>query len=146
MQKIIVFTCMICPFIVWGQNEFLSKLSNSKLSDTTLAKINQRLKEYEIVDFDHKSLDKYLKNGNGKAKIRLGKTLSGTWNFEENEMRSYYIGKSKYNENGEILKDVELAETYIIKSDERNLPTGVYYIDVTYSDKNSSTTRLLIQK
>ena len=120
MKNFVIFLCSICPFVVWGQDEFLSKSNNSKLSDATLTQINQRLRDYEIVDFDYKSLDKYLKNGNGRAKIKLGKTLSGTWNFEENEMRSPYIGKSKYNENGEILNGVELAETYIIKSDESN--------------------------
>lgn len=118
MKKIIVFFCLLSPFVVWGQNEFLSKSNNNKLSDATLAQISQKLKDFEIVDFDHKSLDKYLKNGSGKAKIKLGKNISGTWNFEENELRSSYIGKSKYDDSGNILNGVELSENYIIKSDD----------------------------
>ena len=117
MKKITLFIALLSCLTSWGQSEFLSNTNDSKLSDATLSQIRQRLKDFEIIDFDHKSLDKYLKKSNEKAKIKFGKNISGTWNFSENELRSSYIGKPKYDDGGNLLNDVELAETYIAKSD-----------------------------
>ena len=120
MKKIFFFINLIFHFVTYGQNEFISTSDGSKLTDASLALINKRLKKYEVVDFDHRNLDKYLKNTGKIAKIKIGKNISGTWNFEENELRSAYIGKSKYDNNGNILDGVEPTETYSVKSDNGN--------------------------
>ncbi len=121
MKKIVFFIALFGHLITWGQTEFSSKANGTKLTDSTLLQISQRLKDYEIVDFDHKSLDKHLKKSNKEAKIKIGKSISGTWNFEENELRATYIGKPKYDDNGNLLNGVNLAETYIVKSDNNTI-------------------------
>ena len=52
----------------------------------------------------------------------------------------------KKNQPRQDFIDKKIEDGRRFKWDVSNLLTGVYYIDVTYSDKNSSTTRLLIQK
>jgi hypothetical protein len=58
-------------------------------------------------------------------------------------------------EKNEVLKKTQPKQDFIdkkledgkrIKWDISNLPNGTYYVDVTYSDKNTSTVRLLIQR
>jgi hypothetical protein len=121
MKKIVFFIAFLTCLTSWGQSDFSSKSNGYKLSDATLSEINQRLKDYEIVDFDHKSLDKYLKSNNKKAKIKIGKSITGTWDFEENELRASYTGKPKYDNDGNLLTGEELAETYTAKSDNSSM-------------------------